>query len=372
MEYSIATKNKGNKKSEIIRYIFEHKNASKTELAKELGLSMPTVLQNTKELLEKELLVEAGEYESTGGRRAKTLAINGKAAYSVGVDITSDYMSFVLLNFAGSHLHHVRINKEFCNSLDYYRELGDELEYFIHEMNANREQILGVGISISGIINNEEKIVIKSHELNLEGTSLKIMERFIPYPLHFENDANAAMIAEQTQTEDDAIYLFISDTVGGAIKNNGTLVHGKNRKAGEFGHVVIVPNGRSCYCGKKGCVNSYCSVKALKDASGLQLEDFMEQVSQKNPDALKIWDEYLEYLAITVTNIRMMYDLDIVLGGDVGEYLEPYMIELGEKVRKYNVLDKDTGYLKTSAYKKGSKAAGAALYFIYQCIDDIY
>ena len=371
MEHKNQLKNKGNKKAEIVKYIFEHRNASKTELTKELELSMPTVLQNTKELLEQGILLESGEYESTGGRRAKSLTVNGKAAYAVGLDITSDHISFVLLNLRGELLAHTTREKAFYKHLDYYKEVFDELEQFIDASRVEEDKVLGVGIAVPGIIDREEKVLIKSHALKLENVGLQLFGQVCSRKLHFENDANAAMSAERGYDDADAIYLFLSNTVGGAFRTHGHLFRGNNRKAGEFGHTVIVPGGRECQCGKKGCVNSYCSAQALTDASGCSLEETMARVAAKEPKVLKVWNEYLDYLAITISNLRMMYDTDIILGGDVGAYLEPYMLELGSRVMELNKFDRDVSYLKNSAHKKGGAAAGAALYFIHKYIQEI-
>lgn len=371
MEHRNAMKGKGNKKSEIVQYLFEHKNTSKTEMTKALNISMPTVLQNTKELTEQGFLIEVGEYESTGGRRAKTLALNGDAAYAAGLEITTDHIDFVLLNFRGEILEHAGKAKSFADSLDYYREVSEELEGFLQACGVDRSRILGVGIALPGIINDEEKMLIKSHVLNLEGVSLKIMEQSLTYPSHFENDANAAMIAESDHLNGDAIYLFLSNTVGAAFRVNGALFSGNNRKAGEVGHLIVVPDGRECYCGKKGCVNSYCSVLAIKRETGLSLEEFMEQMAEGRPSVMKVWDEFLDYLAITISNLRMMYDTDIILGGDMGAYLETYMFELGKRLMKYNKDDRDISYLKNTTYKKGGAAAGAARYFITKFINEI-
>lgn len=371
MEHRSAGKNKGNKKSEIVRYIFEHDNASKTELTKELELSMPTILQNTRELLEQGILLEGGEYESTGGRRAKSLTINGDAAYAVGMDITSDHIALVLLNMNGDLVSHTLINKNFSSTMEYYWDLFHELDSFIKEQKIGEEKILGIGVALPGIIDREEKILIKSHALKVEGISLKLFAPMSRHKLHFENDANAAMIAESRLLKEDAIFLFLSNTVGGAFRTQGSIFRGNNRKAGEFGHTVIVPNGRECQCGKKGCVNSYCSAQALEKASGMPLDETMKKVAEKDPHAVAVWNEYLDYLAITVSNLRMMYDTDIILGGDVGAYLEPYMMEFGRRVMALNKFDSDVSYLKNSVYKKGGAAAGAALHFIYEFINEI-
>ncbi len=371
MENRNSGKGKMNKKSEIVRYIYEHKNASKTELTKVLNLSMPTVLQTTKELLEQGYLCEGGEYESTGGRRAKSLMLNGDAAYAIGVDVTSNRVSFVLVNFRGEVLEHISKQMEFAAALSYYQDVFREVDKFISTLKINESKILGVGVSVPGIIDKDERILIKSHALKLDSVGLHLFSQMSARTLHFENDANAAMIAEGTGDGEDAIYLFLGNMVGGAFRTHGELFRGNNRKAGEFGHTVIVPGGRECQCGKKGCVNSYCSAQALEKASGMSLEETMERVAASDPEILKIWNEYLDYLAITISNLRMMYDTDIILGGDVSAYLEPYMLELGKRVMELNKFDRDVYYLKNSVNKKGGAAVGAALHFIHQFLDEI-
>ena len=359
------------KKSAIVQYLFEHKNASKTELTKALSFSMPTVLQGTNELVEQGILIEVGEYESTGGRRAKSLALNHNAVHAVGLDITTNRISFVLVNFVGEIVQYKEIRKPFANTMDYYRELADELTLFLHEVNLKEDQILGVGVSLPGILNSDEKILIKSNILKLDGISLKMLEHFVLCPVHYVNNANAALMMEWNSAQNDAIYLLLGDAVGGAFRISGKVLLGINRMSGEFDHMIIVPDGRPCYCGKNGCAYTYCSGQALERTAGMTIEELMVKVEQNDPVVMQIWDEYLNYVAIMIANLRTMFDGDIIIGGDVGAHLEKHMFTLGKKVMKYNTVDSDISYLKTSSYKKGGAAAGAALYYILQYMDNI-
>ena len=77
------------------------------------------------------------------------------------------------------------------------------------------------------------------------------------------------------------------------------------------------------------------------------------------------------YLAILVSNLRMAYDMDIILGGEMGGYLADYMILLGEKVMEYNGFDHDVRYLKTCSYKREASAVGVAKHFLYDFIKSI-
>lgn len=362
---------KYNNRSRIVRFILESGGTSKTEIAKELNLSMPTVLQNIKELTEEGLIKENGEYASTGGRKAKTLAICENIKYAIGLDITKNHISIVLINLNGEVFKSIRKRKIFQNNLEYYNEISEEIDEFINENWIETEKILGLGISLPGIINYDSMLLVKSHALQVENISLKMIEQIMKFPVYFENDANAALMAEKGENKQEAVYLSLSNTVGGAICIKGDLFLGKNRKAGEFGHMTMVPNGRQCYCGKKGCVDAYCSVLTLLSDKDITLEQFMDKVAKKEKEYCQRWDEYLDNLAIVVTNLRMAYDTDIILGGYIGTYLKDYMLELGKKILAYNLFDRDVSYLKNCIFQKEVSAVGVAKYFMDKYIKNL-
>ena len=119
-----------------------------------------------------------------------------------------------------------------------------------------KEKLLGVGISIPGIINQEQKLVIKSHALKLENYSLSFLEQAFSVPVYFSNDANAAMMAEDMNIYQNAIYLSLNQTLGGAFCIGGNLFSGENQKAGEnwtydtctLGPQVLLWKIRLCRC----------------------------------------------------------------------------------------------------------------------------
>ena len=89
--------------------------------------------------------------------------------------------------------------------------------------------------------------------------------------------------------------------------------------------MIIVPNGKKCYCGKRGCLDSYCSARTLKRGGEETLEQFFDDLKKGVPENKRIWDTYLEYLALAVANLRMAYDCDIILGGNIGGNMEGHM-----------------------------------------------
>lgn len=365
-----GTEKKNITKSKIVNYIINHEATSKVELSKNLNLSMPTVLSNVNDLLANGIAVETGEYESTGGRKAKRIGINPDYRYAVGVRITAKHIGLVLVNLSYEIEKYERIRLKFSTEASYYSQVAEELKRFLADVQ-NRERILGIGISIPGIINSKERLLTKSHALQLENYSLSFLEQAFSLPVYFENDANAAMMAEDLNVYKNALYLSLNNTLGGAFCIDGKLILGENQKAGEFGHMILVPGGKKCYCGKSGCADAYCAASALTDESSQTLEEFMQKVEEHEEQATKIWEEYLDNLAILISNLRMAYDMDIILGGEVGGYLADYMIPLGEKVMGYNGFDHDVRYLKTCSYKREASAVGVAKHFLQEFIKKI-
>ena len=356
-------------KSKIVYYIINHEATSKVELSKDLNLSMPTVLSNVNELLANGIAVETGEYESTGGRKAKSIGINPSYRYSVGIVITANHVGIVLVNLKYEIVKFRRVRMKFSPDASYCQDLSVLTSEFLKDTEY-QDRILGIGISIPGIISQKAHLLIKSHALQLENYSLSFLEQAFDLPVYFENDANAAMMAEDMNRYKNAIYLSLNNTLGGAFCIGGKLFQGENQKAGEFGHMILVPGGRKCYCGKKGCADAYCAASALTDEIN-SLETFMEQLKSGDEAAEEKWSEYLDMLAVLISNLRMAYDMDIILGGEVGGYLAEHMLPLGEKVMEYNGFDHDIRYLRNCSYKREASAVGAAKHFLQDFIKNI-
>lgn len=354
---------KRNNRNRVFRYICKNGTVSNPDISYELKMSLPTVTQITKELMEKGLVEERGEMKSTGGRRAKALALHADAGQAAGVDITRNHISLVLTNLAGSILKYERIFLPFTADDCYYRQVSEKLERFLDETVCKRESMQGIGISFPGIIDLKEEMVAYSHILEIKGLPFASVSRFFSSPCYFLNDANAGAYAEGIRSEcmDRFFYLSLSNTVGGAVFSNGRLEQGKNYRCGEAGHMTVVPDGKACYCGKNGCLDAYCAASRLSDSSDGKLEDFFKHLESGEEEAVRLWDKYTSYLSIAVNNIHMVLDCDIILGGYVGSCMGGHIQDILEKVSKRNTFAEDSVFVRACSHKVGAAALGAAL-----------
>ena len=363
-------------RNQIYRLICHHDRISKPEIAAALGISMPTVLQNVSELIERGLIAEVGSYESTGGRKAKVLSPVNEARHAIGIDITQNHIGLALTDISGNVLSHSRQYKPYANEAGYYRELGDLAMNFLSDVNRPVESFLGFGISIPGIISLDNATIAHSHALHITNIPCKLFTQHIPFPCVFTNDANAAMIAELYHHTErlTAVYLSLSNSVGGSIFTEKVseyehqpvyknLFLGDNCRSGEFGHMTLYPGGTTCYCGKPGCVDSYCSAKVLANHTDGKLEKFFDAVTT-TIELKNLWEAYLDHLAIAVNSIRMAFDCQVIIGGYVGSFIEPYLVNLQDRAARLNTFESDASYIKPCKFKFEASALGAALRLI--------
>lgn len=353
-----------------------------------LNISTPTVLSMVNEL-EKRHLVEAnGEFESTGGRKAKIITAARKRRYAVGLDITANHVGITYTDLSERALDHRRIRKTFEFSQEYFDEIARMTQEYVEEWGIPADRIEGVGISMPAIINREQSIT-NSHALGIYYRSCKEWLAKMPYPCELVNDANAAAVTEISgrRIPGNMVYLSLSNTVGGAallrddlgrIKfwspwKSGTfsLYEGDNWRSCEFGHLVIHPGGKKCYCGKEGCVDAYCSALKLADMTEGNLERFFMEMEAGNQEFKSIWEEYLDNLLIAVDNLRMCFDCRVVLGGYVGSNIAPYMEKIRQMAASKNIFENDGSYVEACRYQKEASALGAAILQIERYIDAI-
>ena len=360
-------------RNEVFRYICKHGTVSNPDISYNMKISLPTATQITKELIAEGLLEEKGELQSTGGRRAKALSAVVNARLAVGLDITKNHISFVLTNIVGEILKYERIYQPYFSEAAYYQEVSERLEHFLDESGSDKDKILGVGISFPGIIDLDKGQITYSHILGIEAVPLDALSTYFSYPCFFLNDANAGAYAEGFHGDgaERFFYLSLSNTVGGAIFDRNGLVQGRNFRCGEVGHMTVVMDGESCYCGKRGCLDAYCAAWHLSDAADGKLEQFFCLLDQGDAEAVKIWDSYTDYLAIAVNNIYMVLDCDIVLGGYVGSSMGMHLQELWNKVAGRNTFGEKEPYVKVCNYKVAAAALGAALNVIEMFVSQI-
>ncbi len=232
-------------RNNIYRYFYEsEKPCTKQEVATALTLSLPTVTQNLRELLDEGLIEYAGLVDSSGGRRPRTMRVCAQARFAVGVELSPKHIRLVAVDLLANVIAFEKHAIAFSNDAMYRHQMAQALNNFLDRFYLDRTKMLGIGITLPGIINEDEDMIEVIPVFGVRKMRLSLLTELLPYPVVVMNDANAGGFAEwwNHDTMETMAYLFVGKGVGGAI-----LMEGKPyvETTGAAQNLVI------CYCGQR-------------------------------------------------------------------------------------------------------------------------
>ena len=362
-------------RSKVYQYIYRKKTTSKRQIVQDLQMGLSTVSQNLN-LLEQDGLIEKnGYFKSTGGRKANAIQIVSDFRISIGIGILKNMFHITAVDLYGNALYTNTIPFPYSNTPDYYKQVTDKIKEFIATNQYDEEKILGVSIATQGITSPDHSTVLYGNIMNNTGMILEDFSRYLPYPCYLEHDSKSAAFLELWKHPelDSAVVFLLNRNLGGAIITNHQIHQGSSMHSGTIEHICINPDGPLCYCGNRGCLETYCSANALEQAAGMNIKDFFSLLREKkSPQLTQIWKDYLHHLAFAMKNINLIIDAPIIISG----YLAPYFLEddIAYLTKHINVsspfaLNKEQIFVGTNG--QYTPAIGAALFYVNQFIHAI-
>ncbi len=309
---------------------------------------------------------------SVGERAAKGQQLSTQGHYAIGIELTSGHIRMLAVDLLVRRLGAKTVAIPFQANDEYALRLTRAIEDFIDEEGLSRQRLLGVGVTVPGIVDAGRTHITDAPTIQVKQMAAADLIGHIPYPVWLENDANAGGYAEWWNRAGvaDMAYLSVGRGVGGAILIAGSTYLGTHTRSGEFGHMCIHPGGKICECGQRGCLEAYCSTGRLSDALGISLEEFFSGMEGGNGEYRSLWNDYLDNLAIGVRNIHVILDCGIVIGGKLSQFLARHFAEMESRLRKLDAGYLREPYLSICRYRSHSTEIGAALYFIDKFIKE--
>lgn len=357
----------------VLSYIYKVQKTSKSELAENLGYSRPTINQCLKNLEEMNLIEKDGFFESTGGRKADAITFIASAKLAIGVELLKDSYEITAINLYGDIIQSMQYSLPFTNHDSYYQMVCDSIKEFITSLKVDTEKVLGVGIVLQGLISADGTCVTYGKILDCTGLDIESFTKHLPYPCQMIHDAEAAAMVELWNSPhiQNALFLHIRSNLSGAFIVNNAFLKGNELKSGVIEHMTLEENGALCYCGKRGCVDAYCSLNALlkKDE---ELSIFFRNLRSGQKEYVKRWNIYLSHLAMAINNIHMLIDYDIILGGTLPRYLEASDITLLHKlIRERTAFPTNREFIRIGEHLSVPNAKGAALPYVQKYLDTV-
>lgn len=340
----------------LVRQVSTQPGLSRASLADVLGLTKSTVSMLVRDLMDEGWLTES-ELIATGevGRRATPLHLDPDRLALLGADIGVDEARVVATNLLGEVLDTRIVTYDDTDApASCIQLVADGLVRMARRLGransaAGARQMLGVGVGLHGGVDETQGVLRYAPHLGWRNVDVdsQLRSHFAGtplegLPLHMQNEANVAALAEFEFTgqsgTDPLVYLSIGYGVGAGVIVGDNLLTGLNGFAGEVGHAILQANGPLCSCGRRGCADALIGLGSLLGAekpSRTALERLFEKVAQGQPQTCAAVTAAGGQLGVLLNNLWAAFDpMAIVIGGPalrLGDTLiEPARRVLGE------------------------------------------
>ncbi len=360
-------------RKQVYQCIYDQGTCNKTIITQQLQLGLSTVTQNIKLLEEEGLIFRNGFFESTGGRKADALEIVTTARVAVGIALLKEQLHLVVANLYGQPQYTQVVDLPFASQPHYYAQVGNLLQTFLQECQISHQTVLGVAIAVQGVLSQDGQGISYGKILDNFQMKLEDFTPHIPFPCRIEHDAKAAAQLELWRNKEvrQGMVLLLNRNFGGALVVDGQVEQGLRRRSGTVEHLNIHPDGPLCYCGRRGCLESYCSAQTLENTAGVPIPEFFAQ-KPENPEFQQIWRDYLGYLATAIRNISVIVDGVFVLSGYLAPFLLPEDLEiLLENVNRTATFPLSQEDIFLGNHGEFTQALGGSLFYIQEFLADI-
>ncbi|MEV0386518.1 ROK family transcriptional regulator [Nonomuraea sp. NPDC050643] len=288
---------------------------TRAALAEMTGLTKTTVSSLVADLLEAGVVTESGAVR--GGERGRpgvAVSLSGHRVATLGLEVNIDYLAACVVDLSRTvRLRRTRQadnrNSDPVRILEELRDLAKEVTVAAEETGL---RVIGAALAVPGTV---EGGVLRSAP-HLGWRDVRVAD-LVELPFAVDNEANLAALGELWFGSREPDFLYVSGEIGigAGLVVGGTVFKGTFGLAGELGHVVVVPDGPTCRCGGRGCLEVYAGQDALLGEL-TSVAELVSRLESGDPRAVAACERAGHALGVALTSAVHLLDPGrIVLGG---------------------------------------------------------
>lgn len=310
-------------RSLIIKEIVKAGMISRADLSKVTNLTRATISAQVADLLDEGLIVETQLEHYSVGRKPIMLSLNGPAGYALGIDLDYGQIAFTLTDLLGKPVSSNIIKIHTTDYTDILKILIEQINEYKAEYSDSRYGIVGVVIAIHGLVSKEEVIHfvprMRWHDINLKDA----LKTQIGINVYVENNANLSSLAERVfvhHETDNLLCATLYSGIGLGMMMDNEFFRGHDGFAGEAGHMIIVPEGKPCNCGNKGCWEKYSAESGIfeylsesRQIKNVTYDHIQTWLDEGDEEVHALMENFIYYLSIGLNNMINMYNPDMLV-----------------------------------------------------------
>ncbi len=281
-------------RSEVLYYLMDHSGCSRTDLGAATGLTLASITKIIHSLLDAGIIYETDFIEKKKGRRSIGLSFCYDKFKVLAVNLFWNRLELQACDFHGNFYGELVSVPFLYISTRNIEEVVETAGRYIQDFCRMYPDLVSIGVSVPGpYFRNTGCIMVPPFEKDPAKRSYypfkEKLSRFTDLPIFMEHDADAGALAywrfRMDRRPDLVIMNFLADTgVGVGLTDGRNIYAGNSSCSSESGHITIDYHGRSCpYCGSNGCLNAYCSGRALEEIAAEQLSAHPDSILNSIP-----------------------------------------------------------------------------------------
>lgn len=255
---------------DVLHAVLSATETTRNEVAQVTGLSAATVATVVGELIGEGIVAETGMTMGRVGRPTATLGMNAERGRVVGIDVAETYVHAGLFDAALNQIGSAEVERD-EHLLDaglIVEAVGEVLDQVLAQEGVPRSEVLGVGVALPGLVQLSPGISVLVPNWAWHAVDLDRLRERVDMPLVIDNPLKVIATAElwlgRGRYCSNLVTVNLGTGVGAAIVLDARITRGATNSAGEWGHSLLVLDGRLCRCGRRGCVEAYVGVPGIQ------------------------------------------------------------------------------------------------------------
>lgn len=295
----------------------------------------------------------------------------------IGIDIGGSHIAVGLVDSKGNIILKKEKNTNSDNRKNIEKFIEETIAISINNILQEKElkikDIEMIGIACPG--SNSEGIIVKAENLGIYNLNIvEKLSRYFSAPIKLANDAKCAGLCEKKygalKKYNDAVFMCLGTGIGGAVFLNGKMLKPKKYPGMEIGHILIRKDGNQCTCGRKGCFETYASMKGLRDkiterlgiSKELSGEIIFELAKRELEKIDDILDDYADNLVEGITNIVNIFEPEaICIGGSYVYHTDILGDKVARKLENAKTFNRDIPEIVMAQFENDAGIIGATL-----------
>jgi len=255
---------------DVLHAVLSAGETTRNEIAQATGLSAATVVTIVGELIDEGIIIETKVTVGRVGRPTATLGMNPHRGRVVGIDVAETYVRAVMFDTSLNRIGYVEGSRDehVLDPDSIVEGIGSALDRLLEQEGVVRDDVLGVGLSLPGLVQGPTGVVaVVVPNWEWRSVELDHLRDRIDLPLVIDNPLKAMVAAElwlgRGRSASSMVTVNLGTGVGAGIVLEGKVLRGATNSAGEWGHSLLMLDGRLCRCGRRGCVEAYVGVPGI-------------------------------------------------------------------------------------------------------------